>query len=85
MDSPPSMSTSHWSKVRSIFFSVFFARTDRGQRNDYRSHCSGDAVSSQLHLGHAVPKLQGISDCTEGITLLLTAPGQSEQGENVSF
>lgn len=67
------------------FFSVFFARTDRGQRNDYRSHCSGDAVSSQLHLGHAVPKLQGTSDCTEGITLLFTAPGQSEQGENVSF
>lgn len=82
---PPPWAQAIGARWGAFFFSVFFARTDRGQRNDYRSHCSGDAVSSQLHLGHAVPKLQGTSDCTEGITLLFTAPGQSEQGENVSF
>lgn len=67
-----------------IFFQSFFAGTDRGQRNGDRCHCSGGAMSSQLHLV-TLPKLQGISYCTEGITLLLTAPGQSEQGENWSF
>lgn len=75
-----SMSTSHPEPVEVYFFSL-----DRGQRNGDRCHCSGGAMSSQLHLGHTVPKLQGISDCTEGITQLLTAPGQSEQGENWSF
>lgn len=33
-----------------IFFQSFFAGTDRGQRNGDRCHCSGGAMSSQLHL-----------------------------------
>lgn len=31
MDSPPSMSTSHWSKVRSIFFQSFLQELIEGR------------------------------------------------------